>query len=183
MFRIQLCSSALKSFHFFNTHSHIHNFLVLVAGTSILHLFVSTHIYFISTATSIELRPTVTKVILIPVVQGKSYLLLLFSLLLLMIISKQYSTYTLFTAFVSKTVFYLTNSSLNQIQVKNTQKRRRRTSEDEEDKETLAFIQKDRLLFWRGHSTQYANLDSGVGHTVQYSVWQPNDEPAWYGQS
>ena len=41
--------------------------------------------------------------------------------------------------------------------------------EDEEDKETLAFIQKDRLLFRRGHSTQSANLDSGIGHTVRYT--------------
>ena len=116
--------------HFFNTHSHIHNFLVLVAGTTLLHLFVLTHIYFISTATSIELRSTITKVILIPVVRGKSYLLLLCSLLLLMVITKHYSTYTLFTSFVSKTVFYITNSSQNQNQVENTQKRRRRTSEE-----------------------------------------------------
>ena len=40
-------------------------------------------------------------------------------------------------------------------------------SEDEEDKETLVFIQKDHLLFWRGHLTQSVNLDSGVGHTVR----------------
>ena len=40
--------------------------------------------------------------------------------------------------------------------------------EDEEDKEPFAFIQKERLLFRRGHSTQSANLDSGIGHTVQY---------------
>ena len=96
-----------KYLHFYNTHSHIHNFLVLVAGTSLLHVFVSTHIYFISAATCIELRSTVTKLICIPVVQGKSYLLLLLSLFVLMITSKHYSTYTLFTAFVSKTVFTL----------------------------------------------------------------------------
>ena len=42
---------------------------------------------------------------------GKSYSVLLFSLLLLMVITKHYSTYTLFNAFVSKTVFYITNSS------------------------------------------------------------------------
>ena len=41
------------------------------------------------------------------------------------------------------------------------------------------FIQKDRFLFWKGHSTQSANLDSGVGHTVQYSVRQPTDKSAW----
>ena len=70
-------------------------------------MFVSTHIYFISTATCIELRSIFTKVILIPVVQDKSYSLLLFSLFVLMIISKHYSTYTLFNAFVSKTVFTL----------------------------------------------------------------------------
>ena len=40
-------------------------------------------------------------------------------------------------------------------------------SEDEEDKEYLLFIQKDRLLFWQGHSTQSVNLVSGVGHTVR----------------
>ena len=152
--------------HFLNTHSHIHNFLVLNADTT-LHLFVLTHISFISTATSIELRPTITKVILIPLFQGKSYSLLLFSLFVLMINSKHYSTFTLFTAFVSKTVFYLTNSSSNQNQVKNTQKRRQRTSEDEEDKDSLLFIQKERLLFWRGHSTQSANLDSGVGNNFR----------------
>ena len=91
------------------------NFLVLVANTTLLHLFVLTHISFISTATFIELRPTITKVILIPVVQGESYLLSLFSLLLLMIIYKHYSTYTHFTAFVSKTVFYITNYSHNSL--------------------------------------------------------------------
>ena len=107
MFCLLLCSSSSKSLHFCNTHYHFHNFLVLVAGTSLIHLFVSTRIYFISTATCIELRPTITKVILIPVVQGKSYSFLLFSLFVLMIISKHYSTYTLFTAFVSKTVFSL----------------------------------------------------------------------------
>ena len=57
------------------------------------------------------LRPTIAKKVLIKVAQGKSYILLLFSLFLLMIISKHYSTYTLFTAFVSKTVFVYTNSS------------------------------------------------------------------------
>ena len=56
-----------KSLHLCNTHSHIHNVLVLFAGTSLLHLFVSTHIYFISTATCIELRSIFTKVIPIPV--------------------------------------------------------------------------------------------------------------------
>ena len=89
----------------FNTHSHIHNFLVLVAGTTLLHLIVLTQIYFISKATFIELQSTISKVILIPVVWGKSYSLLLFSLFVLMIISKHYSAYTLFTAFLSKTVF------------------------------------------------------------------------------
>ena len=44
-------------------------------------------------------------------ISGKSYLLLLCSLLFLLVITKHYSTYTLFTAFVSKTVFYITNSS------------------------------------------------------------------------
>ena len=92
--------------HFCNTHSHFHNFLVLVAGTTLLHLFVLTCIYFISTANFIELRSTITKVILIPVVRGKSYSLSLCSLLLLVFITKHYSTYTLFTAFVSKTVFF-----------------------------------------------------------------------------
>ena len=67
--------------------------------------------YFISTATFCKLQPTITKVILIKVVQGKSYFLLLFSLFVLIIISKHYSTYTVFTAIVSKTVFVLTNSS------------------------------------------------------------------------
>ena len=42
---------------------------------------------------------------------GKSYSLLLCSLLLLLVVTKHNSTYTLFTAFVSKTVFYITNSS------------------------------------------------------------------------
>ena len=105
---------------------------------------------FLYTATSIKLQSTVTKVILIPVVQGKSYLLLLFSLLIIMVATKHYSTYKLFTAFVSKTVFYITNSSQNQNQVENTQNKRQRTSEDEEDKEPFAFIQKYRLLFRRG---------------------------------
>ena len=41
--------------------------------------------------------------------------------------------------------------------------------EDEEDKEPFAFTQKNCLLFWRGHSTQSANLDSGISHTVQYT--------------
>ena len=42
--------------------------VVLVADTTLLHLFVLTHISFISTATFIKLRSTITKVILIPVV-------------------------------------------------------------------------------------------------------------------
>ena len=42
---------------------------------------------------------------------GKLYLLLMFSLIFLLLVTKHYSTYTFFTAFVSKTVFYLTNSS------------------------------------------------------------------------
>ena len=54
---------------------------------------------------------------------------------------------------------------------------------DEKDKETLVFIQKDRLLFWRGNSTKSVNLDSGVGHTVRYPVRQPTGEPAWSMQS
>ena len=135
---------------FFNTHSHIHNFLVLVAGTTLLHLFLLTHISFISTATFIELRSTITKVILIPLVQGKSYSLLLCSLIFISLVTKHYSTYTIFTAFVSKTVFYITNSSQYQNQVENTQKRRQRTSEDEEDKEPFEFTQKYCLLFQRG---------------------------------
>ena len=44
-------------------------------------------------------------------ISGKSYSLLLCSLLFLLVIIKHYSTYTLFTAFVSKTVFNFTNSS------------------------------------------------------------------------
>ena len=44
-------------------------------------------------------------------ISGKSYSLLLCPLLFLLVITKHYSTYTLFTAFVSKTVFYITNSS------------------------------------------------------------------------
>ena len=96
-----------------------------------------------------------------------------------MVITKHYSAYTLFTAFVSKTVFYLTNSSQNQNQVENTQKRRQRTLDDEEDKEPFAFIKKKCLLFWRGHSTQSANLDSGVGHTVWYPFRQTTGEPDW----
>ena len=44
-------------------------------------------------------------------ISGKSYSLLLFSLLFLLVITKHYSTYILFTAVVSKTVFYITNSS------------------------------------------------------------------------
>ena len=41
-------------------------------------------------------------------------------------------------------------------------------SEDEEEREeSLLFIQKDRLLFWRGHSTQSVNLVPGVDHTVR----------------
>ena len=31
------------------------------------------------------------------------------------------------------------------------------------------FAQKDRLLFRQGHSTQSANLDSRIGHTVRYT--------------
>ena len=50
--------------------------------------------------------------------------------------------------------------------------------EDEEDKETLAFIQKDHFLFRRGHSTQSTNLDSGIGHTFRYPVQQTTGEPA-----
>ena len=46
---------------------------------------------------------------------------------------------------------------------------RRRTLEDEEDKEPFAFTQKYRLLFRRGHFTQSANLDSGISHTVRYT--------------
>ena len=42
---------------------------------------------------------------------GKSYLLLLCLLIFLLLDTKHYSTYTLFTAFVSKTVFNITNSS------------------------------------------------------------------------
>ena len=56
-------------------------------------------------------------------------------------------------------------------------------SEDKEDKETLVFIQKYRLLFRRGHSTQSANLDSGIGHTVRYPVRQTTGKLAWYVQS
>ena len=41
--------------------------------------------------------------------------------------------------------------------------------EGEEEKEPFAFTQKGRLLFWRGHSTQSANLDSGISHTVRYT--------------
>ena len=41
--------------------------------------------------------------------------------------------------------------------------------EDEEDKEPFALIQKDCLLFRRGHSTQSASLESGIGHTVRYT--------------
>ena len=41
--------------------------------------------------------------------------------------------------------------------------------EDEEDVEHFAFPQKDRLLFRQVHSTQYANLDSGISHTVRYT--------------
>ena len=88
-----MCSSLSKSFHFCNTHSHFHNYLVFVVGISLIYSFVSTRIYFISTATFFKLLPTITKVILISVVQGKSYSLLLFSLFVLMIISKHYSTY------------------------------------------------------------------------------------------
>ena len=52
-------------------------------------------------------------------------------------------------------------------------------SEDEEDKEPFAFIQKDRLLFRQGHSTQSANLDSGIGHIVRYPVRQTTGDPSW----
>ena len=48
------------------------------------------------------------------IISGKSYLLLLCSLLFLLIITNHYSTYTLFTVFVSKTVLYITNSSPKQ---------------------------------------------------------------------
>ena len=41
--------------------------------------------------------------------------------------------------------------------------------DDEEYKEPIAFIQKDPLMFWRWHSTQSANLDSGIVHTVRYT--------------
>ena len=40
---------------------------------------------------------------------------------------------------------------------------------DEEDVEPFALSQKDRLLFWRGKTTQPANLDSGISHTVRYT--------------
>ena len=84
-------------------------------------------------------------------ISGKSYSLLLSSLIFLLVITKRYSTYTLFTASVSKTVFVVLQiPNKNRIQLKHTQKRRQRTLEDEEDVEPLAFAQKDRLLFWRG---------------------------------
>ena len=41
--------------------------------------------------------------------------------------------------------------------------------EDGEDKEPFVFIQKDRLMFRRGHSNKSANLDSGIGHTLRYT--------------
>ena len=34
--------SVSESLHFFNTHSHIHKFLVLIAGTTLLHFFIFT---------------------------------------------------------------------------------------------------------------------------------------------
>ena len=42
---------------------------------------------------------------------GKSYSLLLCSLIFILLVTKHYSTYTIFTVFVSKTVFVFTNSS------------------------------------------------------------------------
>ena len=84
-------------------------------------------------------------------IKGKSYLLLLSSLLFLLVSTKLYSTYTLFTAFVSKSVvFVLQIPHKNRIQLKHTQKRRQITLEDEEEVVAFAFTQKDSLLFWRG---------------------------------
>ena len=40
---------------------------------------------------------------------------------------------------------------------------------DEEDVGAFAFAQKDRLMFRRGYTTQPANLDSGISHTVWYT--------------
>ena len=52
-------------------------------------------------------------------IKGKSYSLLLSSLLFLLVITKQYSTYTLFSAFVSKTVFVVLQiPHKNRIQLK-----------------------------------------------------------------
>ena len=38
---------------------------------------------------------------------------------------------------------------------------------DEEDVGAFAFAQKDGLLFWRGQTTQPANLDSDISYTVR----------------
>ena len=65
--------------------------------------------------------------------------------------TKRYSTYTLFIASVSKTIFLLYYKSLIKTESSlKTQKGRQRTLEDEEDVGAFAFAQEDCLMFWRG---------------------------------
>ena len=104
-----------------------------------------------------------------------------------MIIYHYYSTYTVFTSFVSKIFFVLTYFSQIHIRVEHTlyktqehfdrQGKTKRGDEERRktrkiDTEFLLFIQKDRLLFWLGVLTQSANLVPGISHTVRYSVRQ-----------
>ena len=72
-------------------------------------------------------------------IKGKSYSLLLSLILFILIITKEYSTYTLFTASVSKTVFVVLQiPHKNRIQLK-PQKRRQRTLVEEEDVGAFPF--------------------------------------------
>ena len=83
--------------------------------------------------------------------KGKSYLLVLLSLIFLLVITKWYSTYTLFTASRSKTKFLLYYKSLIKTESsERTHKRRQRTLVDEEAVGDFAFSQKECLLFRRG---------------------------------